>query len=174
MWTSWPPFAVVERSTLVCFRRSLSSLADQNALKGTLIKTLQKCHPTIFVGVPRVYEKMGELIKSAIAKKNVFFKNVGLSLVLRTVHHLLGHVDRKACLWGSPVRHGPYRPLGIHSGQVPRVWHDPQQLVFRVVSTLLSPPSIVAVCVYAAPLHSLQIHSTCSHPLVWFFFCANK
>lgn len=34
--------------------------ADKDALKGTLVKTLQEVQPTTFVGVPRVWEKIQE------------------------------------------------------------------------------------------------------------------
>ena len=43
-------------------------MAAPDALKGTLTKTLQKAKPTVFVGVPRVYEKMMEAIKATSAK----------------------------------------------------------------------------------------------------------
>ena len=38
-------------------------MARPDALKGTLTETLKKAKPTVFVTVPRVYEKMMEAIK---------------------------------------------------------------------------------------------------------------
>ena len=38
--------------------------ADKMALRGTLIQTLKEARPTIFFGVPRVYEKLVEGIKN--------------------------------------------------------------------------------------------------------------
>lgn len=35
-------------------------LADRNALRGTLAETMKKVRPTVFLGVPRVYEKIQE------------------------------------------------------------------------------------------------------------------
>ena len=40
------------------------SFADSNALKGTLVDTLKDVRPTLFLGVPRVYEKMMEKMQS--------------------------------------------------------------------------------------------------------------
>jgi long-chain-fatty-acid--CoA ligase ACSBG len=38
--------------------------ADSNALKGSLLKTLQEVRPTLMLGVPRVWEKMVEGVKA--------------------------------------------------------------------------------------------------------------
>ncbi|XP_023334394.1 long-chain-fatty-acid--CoA ligase ACSBG2 [Eurytemora carolleeae] len=47
--------------------------ADKMALQGTLLKTLVEAKPTLFFGVPRVYEKIQEKMME-IAKKNTGMK----------------------------------------------------------------------------------------------------
>ncbi|XP_050314839.1 very long-chain-fatty-acid--CoA ligase bubblegum isoform X2 [Anthonomus grandis grandis] len=47
--------------------------ADKNALKGSLVDTLQEVKPTKFLGVPRVYEKIYERMQQ-IAAQNGFIK----------------------------------------------------------------------------------------------------
>ncbi|XP_015517934.1 very long-chain-fatty-acid--CoA ligase bubblegum isoform X1 [Neodiprion lecontei] len=47
--------------------------ADKNALKGTLIDTLQVAKPTAFLGVPRVWEKIYEKMQ-AVARNNGVIK----------------------------------------------------------------------------------------------------
>ena len=46
-------------------------LARPDALRGTLVATLQKARPTFFVAVPRVYEKFMEAIRAKNAKASV-------------------------------------------------------------------------------------------------------
>lgn len=48
-------------------------MAKPDALRGSLTETLQKAKPTVFVAVPRVYEKMVEGIK-AVGAKSGFIK----------------------------------------------------------------------------------------------------
>lgn len=57
---------------------STLSFADEKALQGTLGDTLREVRPTFFFGVPRVYEKIEEKIKSAAAKNGAFAKKVGI------------------------------------------------------------------------------------------------
>eukprot|EP00800_Vazella_pourtalesii_P020730 TRINITY_DN745_c0_g1_i1.p1 TRINITY_DN745_c0_g1~~TRINITY_DN745_c0_g1_i1.p1 ORF type:complete len:737 (+),score=147.28 TRINITY_DN745_c0_g1_i1:72-2282(+) len=47
-------------------------VAGKDALKGGLAKTLQEVRPTFFFGVPRVWEKVEERIKSELAKSTGF------------------------------------------------------------------------------------------------------
>ena len=49
----------------------IDDLARPDALKGTLTTTLQFARPTLYVAVPRVYEKMMEAINANLHKKSV-------------------------------------------------------------------------------------------------------
>ncbi|KAM4576478.1 long-chain-fatty-acid--CoA ligase ACSBG2-like [Odontesthes bonariensis] len=50
--------------------------AEPDALKGTLVNTLKEARPTLFLGVPRVWEKMQESMKAAGAKASPLRKRV--------------------------------------------------------------------------------------------------
>ncbi|CAH6779471.1 long-chain-fatty-acid--CoA ligase ACSBG2 [Phodopus roborovskii] len=48
----------------------LTFFAQPDALRGTLLYTLQEVKPTVFLGVPRVWEKMQENIKENVSKSS--------------------------------------------------------------------------------------------------------
>lgn len=48
--------------------------ADANALKGSLIDYLLEVRPSTFLGVPRIYEKMEERVRSVLEKKPFIYK----------------------------------------------------------------------------------------------------
>uniref|UniRef100_A0A0K2V5Z2 long-chain-fatty-acid--CoA ligase n=1 Tax=Lepeophtheirus salmonis TaxID=72036 RepID=A0A0K2V5Z2_LEPSM len=52
---------------VICCRGELY-FADKSALKGSLVRTLKEVRPTVFFGVPRVYEKFQEGIEEKISK----------------------------------------------------------------------------------------------------------
>ncbi|KAG5280469.1 hypothetical protein AALO_G00060360 [Alosa alosa] len=53
-----------------------TSFAQPDALKGSLVETLREVHPTSFLGVPRVWEKMHERMKEVGAKSSFLQKQV--------------------------------------------------------------------------------------------------
>ncbi|XP_014440424.1 long-chain-fatty-acid--CoA ligase ACSBG2 isoform X4 [Tupaia chinensis] len=54
----------------------LTYFAQPDALKGTLVYTLQEVKPTVFFGVPRIWEKMQERIKESGARSSNLKKKV--------------------------------------------------------------------------------------------------
>jgi long-chain-fatty-acid--CoA ligase ACSBG len=67
--------------------------ADSDALKGTLVKTLIDAQPTLFLGVPRVYEKMQEKMMAIGAQSGALKKIVGSWAKGVALQH---HTDRMA------------------------------------------------------------------------------
>lgn len=67
--------------------------ADRDALKGSLVKTLSEAQPTLFLGVPRVFEKIQEKMVSVGSQSGALKKVVGSWAKGVTLQH---HLDRMA------------------------------------------------------------------------------
>ena len=55
----------------------LAVVGQPTALKGTLVDTLKQVRPTLFLGVPRVWEKIEEKMKSVGAQTTGLKKKIG-------------------------------------------------------------------------------------------------
>lgn len=69
--------------------------ADKDALKGTLVKTLQVARPTRFLGVPRVYEKIQEKMLQVGAQGSAVKKMVGAWAKSVTLAHHTAIIEGK-------------------------------------------------------------------------------
>uniref|UniRef100_A0A665WGQ3 Long-chain-fatty-acid--CoA ligase ACSBG2 n=1 Tax=Echeneis naucrates TaxID=173247 RepID=A0A665WGQ3_ECHNA len=85
--------------------------AQPDALKGSLVNTLKEVRPTAFMGVPRVWEKMQEKMKSVGAKSSA--------------------VRRKVAAWAKDVG------LNREAGRTPFSYHIAKKLVFKKVRKAL-------------------------------------
>uniref|UniRef100_A0A673A7S6 Long-chain-fatty-acid--CoA ligase ACSBG2 n=1 Tax=Sphaeramia orbicularis TaxID=375764 RepID=A0A673A7S6_9TELE len=85
----------------VCMKvGGVTHFAQPDALKGSLVNTLKEVRPTAFMGVPRVWEKMQEKMKSVGAKSSTvrrkvaaWAKDVGLQTNLTKMNHY--HIAKK-------------------------------------------------------------------------------
>ncbi|XP_035996841.1 long-chain-fatty-acid--CoA ligase ACSBG2 isoform X1 [Fundulus heteroclitus] len=94
--------------------------AQPDALKGSLVNTLKEVRPTAFMGVPRVWEKMQEKMKSVGAKSSA--------------------VRRKVAAWAKDV--GLQTNLtkmnqNAAAGRAPVSYHIAKKLVFKKVRKAL-------------------------------------
>uniref|UniRef100_A0A8C6UZV7 Long-chain-fatty-acid--CoA ligase ACSBG2 n=1 Tax=Neogobius melanostomus TaxID=47308 RepID=A0A8C6UZV7_9GOBI len=71
----------------------VTHFAQPDALKGSLVNTMKEVRPTVFMGVPRVWEKMQEKMKSIGAKSSTvrrkvaaWAKDVGLQTNIRKMN----------------------------------------------------------------------------------------
>jgi long-subunit acyl-CoA synthetase (AMP-forming) len=94
---------------------STTYFADKNALKGTLTETLKEALPTLFFGVPRVWEKIYEKMV-AVGRQNKglkqdigdWAKKTGLEHNRGAIHQLLSIILKLRILVLLPVSTVPY------------------------------------------------------------------
>lgn len=108
------------------------TLARPDALRGSLVETLKKVRPTIFLAVPRVFEKIQEKMLA-----------VGASV---------GPVKRAISKWAKGV--GTNASLALDSGEdlMPWGYELANMLVFRNVQKALGLDRCKLICNAAAPL----------------------
>ena len=56
--------------------RSQVYFARSDALSGSLVETLRKVKPTVFFGVPRIFEKFEEKIKLAVESSSLIKRRI--------------------------------------------------------------------------------------------------
>ncbi|KAN0033791.1 hypothetical protein ACTFIV_000259 [Dictyostelium citrinum] len=76
------------------------AFAEKTALSGTLLDTLQEVRPTIFFGVPRVWEKIQVKIQSLLAQKGGIGKKI------------VSWAQKKGVEGGYKIQKGEKRPMG--------------------------------------------------------------
>ncbi|CAG9860307.1 unnamed protein product [Phyllotreta striolata] len=75
--------------------------ADKDALKGSLINTLQEVQPTKFLGVPRVYEKIYEKMMQIGAKNGGLKKFIAAWAKKQALQHHIDNINGiKSNSWG--------------------------------------------------------------------------
>ena len=71
--------------------------ADRDALKSTLVNTLRDARPTVFIGVPRVYEKMQEKIEEKV-QSSFISRNLPNILIRNKIINEIGLNKCKFCI----------------------------------------------------------------------------
>ncbi|XP_076860414.1 long-chain-fatty-acid--CoA ligase ACSBG2 isoform X2 [Brachyhypopomus gauderio] len=79
--------------------------AQPDALKGSLVNTLREVRPTAFMGVPRVWEKMQEKMKSVGAKSSTLRRKVASWAKDVGLHTNLSRMERNGSVAPAPLNY---------------------------------------------------------------------
>ncbi|XP_023674250.1 long-chain-fatty-acid--CoA ligase ACSBG2-like isoform X2 [Paramormyrops kingsleyae] len=79
--------------------------AQPDALKGSLVVTLREVRPTAFMGVPRVWEKMQENMKSVAAKSSTVRRRVAVWAKGVGLQTNLGRMQSNGSVSGRPLNY---------------------------------------------------------------------
>ena len=114
----------------VMFAKGTTYFADKSALKGTLVQTLQEARPTIFFGVPRVWEKImegmlakGKDVKGLKKKVAVACKKAGLDYHLHGKESFMFNLGQKVIYKKVKEALGLDRCVSFFTGAAP-INHD--------------------------------------------------
>lgn len=67
--------------------------ADKNALKGSLVNTLQEVKPTKFLGVPRVWEKIYEKMQEIAAQNSSIKRSIAAWAKGQALQHHMNKIN---------------------------------------------------------------------------------
>jgi long-chain-fatty-acid--CoA ligase ACSBG len=136
------------------------TFATPDALKGELVQTLQSVRPTVFFGVPRVWEKIYEKMKE-ISSKNSYLKQQ-LVLYAKSIGHSANLIKINATSGARPLT------AQQQAQQMPYMYSLFEKMIFSQVKTQLGLDQTRFRATAAAPISKeiLDFYMSLDMPLL--------